>query len=132
MMSGPLPTVGLASTYADKFVGRDVADSTLAKRDRYTHEGYTAALLGLHKGAVPFGTRLRLTYQTRTVVVRVNDSGNGVSSEDRVLDLSRAAMAYLIGKATNQVTNSNAAVIMLSMIVVADPSTPPGPVWASK
>ncbi len=130
-MAGPLPTAGLASTYADKFVGRDVADSTLAKRDRYTHEGYTAALLGSHKGAVPFGTRLRVTYQSRTVVVRVNDSGDGVSNEDRVLDLSRAAMAYLIGKTTSQVTNRNAAVITLSMIMVVDQSTPLGPVGPS-
>ena len=57
---------------------------------------------------------------------------NGVPDEDRVLDLSRAAMAYLIGKATNQVTNANAAVITLSMIMVVDSSTPLGPIGPAK
>ena len=47
---------------------------------------------------MPFGTKLRLTYQGRTVVVRVNDIGTGSRNEDRVLDLSRAAMAWLIGE----------------------------------
>ncbi len=127
-MAGLLPTTGLASTYADKFVGRDVADSTIAHRDRYSHDGYTAALLGSHKGAVPFGTKLRLSYQSRSVVVRVNDSGSGVSQEDRVLDLSRAAMAYLIGKGVGDISDRSAKVIMLSMILVTDASTPLGPV----
>ena len=127
-MAGLLPTTGLASTYADKFVGRDVADSTIAHRDRYSHDGYTAALLGSHKGAVPFGTKLRLSYQARSVVVRVNDSGSGVSQEDRVLDLSRAAMAYLIGKGVGDISDRSAKVIMLSMILVTDASTPLGPV----
>lgn len=127
-MAGPLPTTGLASTYADKFVGRDVADSTLTHRDRYSHEGYTAALLGSHKGAVPFGTKLRLSYQTRSVVVRINDSGAGVSQEDRVLDLSRAAMAFLIGRGVGDISDRSAQVIMLSMILVVDAGTPVGPV----
>jgi len=126
-MAGPLPASGLASTYADKFVGRDVADSTLVKRDRYTHEGFTAALLGSHKGAVPFGTRVRLTYRSRTVVVRINDSGTGVPDQDRVLDLSRAAMACLLSKTTDQLTDRNASVIELSMIMVVGPTTPLGP-----
>ena len=128
-MAQPLPTSGLASTYADKFVGRDVADSKRNKRDVYTHEGYTAALLGAHKGAVPFGTKPRLSYQGRMVVVRVNDSGDGVSFEDRVLDLSRAAMAYLVGK---PVTNRIAVVIPSSMILVVDSSTPVGPMGAAR
>lgn len=91
-MTEPLPVAGLASTYSDRFQGREVADSTRRHPDIYTHQGYTAALLGPYKGAVAFGTKLRLTYGRRTVVVRVNDIGTGRPGENRVLDLSRAAM----------------------------------------
>ena len=126
-MAETLPSAGLASTYSDFFDNKQVADSTPRHPDYYTHNGYTAALLGSHRGAVPFGTRLRLTYQGRSVVVIVNDIGRGKTGEDRILDLSRAAMAYLIGRKTSQITDTNASVITLDSIVQVDRSTPVGP-----
>ena len=87
--SPDLPSSGLASTYADKWVGHPVAGKNRgAEFGIYQHTGYTAALLGDHRGAVPFGTHLMLRYNGRRVIVEVNDVGNGVPQEDRVLDLS--------------------------------------------
>ncbi len=72
--------------------------------------------------------------------MKVNDRGAGKTIKDkatgekitvddgRVLDLSRAAYAYLIGKATNTITNANAGVIDLEGILIVPPSTPFGPV----
>jgi len=42
---------------------------------------------------LPFGTRLRVTYQGRTVVVRINDRGPFIRG--RALDLSTAAARKL-------------------------------------
>nr|WP_294548903.1 hypothetical protein [uncultured Rhodopila sp.] len=79
------------------------------------------------------GTVLRLTYGTRQVIVKVNDRGAGkivnhVADETRVLDLSRAAMACLIGVKTEDITDDNASVITLDKIEVMPPTTPVGPV----
>lgn len=46
------------------------------------------ALTAAHK-TLPFGTRLKVTYKGRTVIVRINDRGPFVKG--RHLDLSRAA-----------------------------------------
>lgn len=46
------------------------------------------ALTAAHK-SLPFGTKLKVTYKGRTVIVRVNDRGPFVRG--RHLDLSRAA-----------------------------------------
>ena len=40
-------------------------------------KGCSAALLGRHHGAVPFGTKRLLGYHGRTVVVVVDDIGAG-------------------------------------------------------
>lgn len=76
-MAENLPSAGLASTYSDYFVGKEVADSTARHPDYYSHKGVTAALLGKYRGALPFGTKLRLFYRGRSVVVVVNDVGKG-------------------------------------------------------
>ena len=58
--------------------------SRTANGERFTGESYTAA----HR-TFPFGTKLKVTYQGKSVVVRVNDRGPGIKS--RQLDLAHAA-----------------------------------------
>jgi rare lipoprotein A len=129
-MSGLLPKSGEASTYSDYFVGRMTSNGEI-----YSHEGYTAALLPKSRWyAVSMGTRLRVSYLSRQVVVKVNDRGagkkfkNGKADERRVLDLSRAAMAYLTGRSASQITDESAGVIQLSNIEIVPPATPLGPI----
>lgn len=120
---------GEASTYSDYFKGRRTANG-----DIYSHDEYTAALLPKSRWFVlPMGTCLQLTYLGRKVVVKVNDRGagkivNGKADERRVLDLSRAAMAYLKGIPTVLINDSNAGVIQLTDIRIVPPDTTPGPV----
>ena len=72
---------GLASWYA--YTGHRTATG-----EPFDGRGFTAA-----SRTLPFGTRLRVTYGARSVVVRVNDRGPYVVG--RVLDLSRAAAEAL-------------------------------------
>ena len=72
---------GEASWYA--YTGHRTADG-----ERFDGSGFTAA-----SRTLPFGTRLRVTYGSRSVLVRVNDRGPYVAG--RVLDLSRAAAEAL-------------------------------------
>ncbi len=120
------PTNGEASTYSDYFVGRRTANGEI-----YSHEDYTAALLPKSRWyLLPLGTCLKLSCKGLKVVVKVNDRGagkiiNGIADERRVLDLSRAAMAYLSGKS---VTDSNAGMINLDNICIMSANTPLVPV----
>ena len=59
-----------------------------ANGEHYNSEGLTAA----HK-TLPFGTKLRVTYHGKSVVVRVNDRGPFIKG--RNLDLSRGAARRL-------------------------------------
>lgn len=59
-----------------------------ANGERFTGNDMTAA----HR-TLPFGTKLRVTYRGKSVVVRVNDRGPYITG--RSLDLSRAAAARL-------------------------------------
>ena len=68
----------LASWYGTESGGRT------ANGERFDGTSYTAA----HK-SLPFGTKLRVTYQGKSVVVRVNDRGPYIKG--RSLDLSHAA-----------------------------------------
>lgn len=118
-----LPSSGEASTYSDKFVGKKTASMQV-----YRHEEYTAALLPRSRwSAVPFGTKLRITHAGRTVVVEVNDVGSGNGRENRVLDLSRAAMAYLTGQHTKDINDRNAGLIHLDSIEIVPADTKVGP-----
>jgi rare lipoprotein A len=76
---------GVASFYADKFVGR-----TTANGEKYRHNKLTAA----HK-SLPFGTmvKVRNLENNREVVVRINDRGPFV--EGRIIDLSKSAAQKL-------------------------------------
>ena len=78
---------GIASYYADKFVGR-----TTANGETYDHQGLTAA----HR-SLPFGTRVRATRtdvrSQPSVVVRIND--RGPFKDGRIIDLSKTAAGRL-------------------------------------
>ena len=60
-----------------------------ANGEKFNPNGHTAA----HK-SLPFGTKLKVTYKGKTVIVRINDRGPFVRG--RQLDLSRGA-ARIIG-----------------------------------
>ncbi len=78
---------GIASYYADKFVGRTTANGEI-----YDHQGLTAA----HR-SLPFGTRVRTTRidapAQPSVVVRIND--RGPFKDGRIIDLSKVAAGRL-------------------------------------
>jgi rare lipoprotein A len=70
---------GVASWYGPGFAGRRTASG-----ERFNPAEYTAA----HR-TLPFGSRVRVTMNGRSVVVRINDRGPFHSG--RVIDLSQAA-----------------------------------------
>lgn len=76
-------TCGIASWYGGRFAGRLTASG-----ERMDPQAMTTA----HR-SLPFGTRLRVTYEGRSVVVRVND--RGPASRRRVLDLTEGAAERL-------------------------------------
>lgn len=78
-------SVGYASFYHDKFVGRKTASGQI-----YRHEKMTCA----HR-TLPFGTQLKVTnlVNKKSVIVTVNDRGPFVS--DRIVDLSKSAAQKL-------------------------------------
>lgn len=55
-----------------------------ANGERFDPEGMTAA----HR-SLPFNTRVRVTYRSRSVVVRINDRGPFIAG--RTIDLTRGA-----------------------------------------
>jgi rare lipoprotein A len=70
---------GVASWYGPGFAGRKTASG-----ERFNPAEYTAA----HR-SLPFGTKVRVTHNGRSVVVRIND--RGPFHGGRVIDLSQAA-----------------------------------------
>ncbi len=73
----------VASWYGPGFEG-----ATTASGEPFDPNDYTAA----HR-TLPFGTKLIVTYEGRSVVVRINDRGPYVSGRD--IDLSQAAAQYI-------------------------------------
>lgn len=70
---------GVASWYGPGFHGKRTASG-----ERFNQNALTAA----HR-TLPFGTRVRVSYRGRSVVVRINDRGPFVRG--RSIDLSRGA-----------------------------------------
>jgi rare lipoprotein A len=70
---------GVASWYGPGFAGRKTASG-----ERFDPSQYTAA----HR-TLPFGSKVRVTHNGRSVVVRIND--RGPFHGGRVIDLSQAA-----------------------------------------
>ncbi|MBV9455360.1 MAG: septal ring lytic transglycosylase RlpA family protein [Rubrobacter sp.] len=95
----------VASWYGPGYNGVKTSSGEL-----FDPKGYTAA-----SRTLPFGTKLIVTYNNRSVVVEVNDRGPFSKAE---LDLSQAAAEYIgltaVGTATVEAT-------------IVDPSTPTGP-----
>jgi rare lipoprotein A len=78
VLADPMPS-GMASWY-----GAELAGHRTASGDRFNPDELTAA----HR-TLPLGSRVRVTYQGKSVVVRIND--RGPFARGRVIDLSRAA-----------------------------------------
>lgn len=80
-----LETEGIASYYADKFVGRTTASGAI-----YKHNKLTAA----HK-TLSFGSKVKVTNlsNNKSVIVVVNDRGPFVKG--RIIDLSKSAAQKL-------------------------------------
>jgi len=74
----------VASWYGEKYRGKSTASG-----EPFNPSELTAAMWG-----VPFGTRYRVTYQGKSVVVRINDRGPA-KHLNRGIDLSRAAFKKL-------------------------------------
>ena len=74
----PMPG-GMASWY-----GAELAGHRTASGERFDPSDFTAA----HR-SLPLGSKVRVTYQGRSVVVRINDRGPFAAG--RVIDLSKAA-----------------------------------------
>lgn len=81
-----------------------------ASGERFNPNGYTAA----HR-TLRFGTRLRVTYRGRSVIVRINDRGPFIRG--RHLDLSRGA-ARAIG--LNKVGVARVSVQILNQSAMTD------------
>lgn len=78
---------GACTTVVASHYGAESGSQT-ANGEPFTGKAMTAA----HK-TLPFNTRLRVTYQGRSVIVRINDRGPFVRG--RTLDLSTAAARKL-------------------------------------
>lgn len=101
-----------ADTMVASWYGPGFEGATTASGEPFNAGDFTAA----HK-TLPFGTKLTVTLEGRSVVVRVNDRGPYVTGRD--LDLSQAAAEQIGLTALGEATVS---------VVIADPSTPTGPV----
>ena len=95
----------LASYYGEGFAGKPTASG-----EPYDPKGYTAA-----HPRLPFGTRLVVSYEGRSVIVTVND--RMPSGSDRDLDLSLAAAQYL------GLTNAGTAVVDAEVLEPRSSST---------
>jgi rare lipoprotein A len=87
---------GIASYYDCLAPGQCSRSRRTASGEPFDRLAVTAA----HR-AYPFGTRLRVTYAGRSVVVRVNDRGPFVRG--RIIDLSRAAAGAIGMHSTSRV-----------------------------
>lgn len=94
-----------ASYYGEGFLGKPTASG-----EPYDPKGYTAAHPNL-----PFGTRLLVSYDGRSVIVTVNDRMSSGSDHD--LDLSLAAAQYL------RLTNVGTAIVGAEVVEPRPSST---------
>jgi rare lipoprotein A (peptidoglycan hydrolase) len=127
LKTNSLPSSGVASIYADKFQGRKTANG-----ETFDQDGYSAALLPRTRWhALRMGAHVELTHNGKSVVVEINDRGEGDKNPDsaRTLDLSRAAAAALTGQDIMDDEDSRkVGLISLDKIKVVSRSTPLGPV----
>jgi len=85
----PSPSFAASCAGASYYgVGDGYHGQTTASGERFNTYDLTAA----HR-TLPFGTRLRVTHEGRSVIVRINDRGPFIAGRD--LDLSYAAFGKL-------------------------------------
>jgi rare lipoprotein A len=89
-----VPRTMIASYYDYSFAGLRTASG-----EPFDPEGHTAA----HK-TLPLGTRLLVSYEGRSVRVKVNDRGPYVPGHDLDLSLAAARKIGLVGPGTAPVT----------------------------
>jgi rare lipoprotein A len=92
-----LPAVASAETasyYGGKFHGRKTASGQI-----YNQNAHTCA----HK-TLPFGTRLRVTYQGRSTECTVNDRGPFIAGRDLDLSVACAREIGMTGAGVGRVT----------------------------
>lgn len=85
--SAPVRTGGRSFSGVASFYGNEAGNKT-ASGARFNQNAMTAA----HR-SLPFGTKLRVTHGSRSVVVTVNDRGPFIKG--RVLDLSKGAASAI-------------------------------------
>jgi len=90
--SGKKQKYHLASWYGNEFHGRLTASG-----ERFNQYDFTAA----HR-TLPFGTRLIVVHNNKSIVVRINDRGPFIKS--REIDLSKGAAMKLGLKGVGRVT----------------------------
>jgi rare lipoprotein A len=86
VLAMPLPALaecGMASYYGGRHAGKKTASGEIFRPSKLT---------AAHK-SLPFGTRLKVTYKGKSIVVKVNDRGPFVKG--RSLDLSEGAAKQL-------------------------------------
>lgn len=76
---------GTASWYGPGFYGKKTASGEV-----FTGRGMTAA-----QNTLPLGSRVRVTYKHRSVVLRVTDRGNFGKKYHRIIDVSPVAARRL-------------------------------------
>lgn len=109
-----LAGLGRAESLVATWYGPGFEGATTASGEPFDATGYTAA-----SRTLPFDTRLLVTYNGLSVVVRVNDRGP-FTGED--IDLSQAAAEYI------GLTSAGSDTVD---VVTVDESTPTGPYTAS-
>ena len=82
------PPVRAAECGITSWYGTENGQTRTATGERYTGRDFTAA----HK-TMAFGTKLKVTYKGKSVIVRINDRGPYIKG--RSLDLSKAAAAKI-------------------------------------
>lgn len=84
LVAAPTANATVASWYDCAKPGECSKSKRTANGEKFNPNALTAA----HK-TLPFGTKVRITYKGRSVVVRINDRGPFIKG--RHIDLSRAA-----------------------------------------
>lgn len=84
-----IPVEAFASCTASYYGGGEYLNRDTASGERFDPRALTAA----HR-SLPFGTKVRVTYRGRSVVVRINDRGPAKWT-GRCIDLSKAAARAL-------------------------------------
>ena len=85
MSMGDDPIEGIASYYADRFVGRRMANG-----QKFSQDQYTAAML-----KVPLGTKVTVEYPKLGTSVQVTVTDRGPYEPGRVIDLTKTAFQQL-------------------------------------